>query len=143
MVEGDTIRFGTWRFVAHSTPGHTPGCTTWSTTLHSHGRALDAQFLCSTSVPGYTRLVNNADYPSIAKDYAATFSKLARLPCSTFFHEHPQGFQLERKIQALQDTPGVYPFTDPGGCRTTIAGDMAQFKRMLAKQTAAPVAPRD
>lgn len=141
--EGAIVRFGKWRFVAHSTPGHTPGCTTWTTTLRRQGHALDTQFRCSTSVPGYTQLVNNKDYPAIARDYAATFRRLSRLPCTTFFSEHPQGFRFERKRELWKADPDAYPFTDPAGCRSTIAEDVASYTAMLTKQRAAAKAQRD
>jgi metallo-beta-lactamase class B len=136
VVDGDTVRLGPWQFVAISTPGHTPGCTTWATTLVDHGRRLPSLFFCSTSVPGGTQLVDNKAYPSIAEDYARTFRKLRSLPCATYFHEHPQGFGFEKKAKALLKHPSQNPFTDPEGCRANIEDDVASFESALAKQQA-------
>jgi hypothetical protein len=45
--DGETIQLGDVTLTAHLTPGHTPGCTSWSTTVRHQGRRLNALFLCS------------------------------------------------------------------------------------------------
>jgi metallo-beta-lactamase class B len=132
--DGDVVTFGEWRFVAHATPGHTPGAITWSVVLRDHGHPVPALFLSSTSVPGGTMLVDNSGYPTIASDYAATFMKLARMSCETFFHEHPQGFGFDRKAEALKQNPAANPFLDPAGCRASVAEDYRDFMALLERQ---------
>jgi glyoxylase-like metal-dependent hydrolase (beta-lactamase superfamily II) len=56
--EGDTIRLGATTLVAHATPGHTPGCTTWSLQVFENGRPLRVVIPCSLTVAG-NRLIGN------------------------------------------------------------------------------------
>ncbi|HEX8172278.1 MAG TPA: subclass B3 metallo-beta-lactamase [Thermoanaerobaculia bacterium] len=52
--DGAHVRLGGADLVAHLTPGHTRGCTSWTMTLRDRTRKLDVVFLCSPSVPaGY------------------------------------------------------------------------------------------
>ena len=37
LHDGDTVRLGDSRLVAHKTPGHTRGCTTWTLTVQERG----------------------------------------------------------------------------------------------------------
>jgi len=52
---GRKIRLGDTELTANITPGHTKGCTTWTTTVEEKGRKLNAIFVCSVSAP-VTRL---------------------------------------------------------------------------------------
>jgi metallo-beta-lactamase class B len=55
--------------VAHLTPGHTKGCTTWTLKVHDNGKTYNVVVLgCPNVNPGY-KLVNNAKYLQIAQDY--------------------------------------------------------------------------
>ena len=76
--DGETIQLGDVTLTAHLTPGHTPGCTSWSTTVQDPQRQLNVLFLCSITVAGNI-LVGNHAYPEIASDFRATFRKLANM----------------------------------------------------------------
>src|SRR5579862_135739 len=80
LHDGDTVELGGSKLVAHLTPGHTKGCTTWTMQVREDGRALNVVVLGSANVNG-ADLVDNADYPRIADDYVKTFATLTSLPC--------------------------------------------------------------
>ena len=70
--------------VAHRTPGHTRGTTTWPIKVEDGGKAYEVVIVGSPNVnPGY-KLIGNAKYPQIAQDYERTFQVLKRLPCDIF-----------------------------------------------------------
>src|SRR5688572_26165391 len=48
--DGGRIRLGGTELVAHVTAGHTPGCTSWTTTLPNGREKVDVVFLCSPTV---------------------------------------------------------------------------------------------
>ena len=69
LHDGDEVRLGRAALVAHLTPGHTKGCTTWTMKVTEHGKTYNVVIVGSPNVnPGY-KLVDNAAYPQIARDY--------------------------------------------------------------------------
>jgi len=67
--DGEEVKLGGVTLVAHLTPGHTKGCTTWTLKAQDNGKTYNVVILGSIGVnPGYI-LVNNKDYPQIADDY--------------------------------------------------------------------------
>lgn len=116
LADRETVRLGAIRLQAHLTPGHTKGCTSWTMNATDAGRAYPALFVCGATAPGY-RLVGNAAYPNILRDFAASFDKWRRLPCMLFLGAHGSYFGMEAKHQAMR-AGGPNPFVDPQGCRT-------------------------
>ena len=133
--DGAVIQLGGTKLVAHVTPGHTPGCTTWTTTLSSGGRRRSAVFMCSLSVPGY-KLVGNSGYPTIASDYVRAFNTVRALPCEFFFGSHGSFFDLTRKSAEWRAHPGAdpNPFIDPAGCAAYVNQSEAAFRKTLSDQ---------
>src|SRR5262249_58093786 len=88
LEDGDEVSLGGVPLVARRTPGHTRGCTTWTCRVTDAGKTYDVVIIGSPNVnPGY-RLVDNADYPEIADDFATTFRVLKSLPCDVFLGAH-------------------------------------------------------
>ena len=132
--DGDTVRLGATVLTAHLTPGHTKGCTTWTTTVEENGASHLVAFVCSTSVPSGYRLVGNSAYPEIADDYAKTFRILRSLPCDIFLGSHGSFFGLTEKREALASRPNSNPFVDPGGYQAFVDRSEAAFREELRRQ---------
>ncbi len=97
LHDGDTVELGGSKLVAHLTPGHTKGCTTWTMQVRDGARTLNAVIVGSPNVnPGYI-LVGNKNYPGIADDYVKTFAALKSLPCDLFLGAHGAYFGLSAK----------------------------------------------
>jgi len=76
LHDGEEVRLGGAVLVAHLTPGHTKGCTTWTMKVQEAGRSHNVVIIGSPNVnPGY-KLVNNASYRQIATDYERAFRVL-------------------------------------------------------------------
>lgn len=129
--DGDTIAIGGTVLTAHMTPGHTKGCTTWTTTARERGRDYTVLFHCSTSV--VDTLVGNIAYPSIVQDYEATFAKLAALEADVFLGAHPSFFNMAEK-RATITAGGPNPFVDSSELSRFNARSRTQFHAELAKQ---------
>jgi metallo-beta-lactamase class B len=133
LHDGDEVRLGGAVLVAHLTPGHTKGCTTWTMKVEDGGRRYDVVIVGSPNVnPGY-RLVNNAAYPEIAADYQRMFRVLRALPCDVFLGAHGSYFDLDAKYARLKER-GVAAFVDPDGYRAFVAERERAFTAELAKQ---------
>lgn len=132
LHDGDTVRLGGSVLVAHMTPGHTKGCTTWTIEVQDRGKKYDVVIVGSPNVnPGY-KLVNNAAYPQIASDYEKTFSVLRSLHCDVFLGAHGSYYDLEAKY--ARRTGGTNPFIDTQGYQTYVNEREQAFRTELARQ---------
>jgi metallo-beta-lactamase class B len=126
LKDGDTIALGNVSLKALRTPGHTPGCATYTTTVTDGGRTYTVVFPGSTTVNPGTRLVKNPSYPGIADDFRRTFERLASLKPDIFLGAHASFFDLEGK-RAKAKTEGPKAFVDPDGYRRLHAQKREQF----------------
>jgi metallo-beta-lactamase class B len=133
LHDGDEVRLGGAVLVAHLTPGHTKGCTTWTMKVRDGAKTYNVVIVGSPNVnPGY-KLVGNAAYPQIAEDYEHMWRVLKSLPCDIFLGAHGSYFGLEEKY-ALLKTSTVNPFLDHDGYVKFVAGKEQEFLAELARQ---------
>jgi metallo-beta-lactamase class B len=135
VKDGDTIALGGVTLTASITPGHTPGCTNWATTLSEAGVPLKVLFFCSITTGG-NPLVNNPQYPSIAADYKASFARLKTMDVDVFLAPHGDQMDLPAKLKRLE-TAKENPFIDRQALPRLIAVMERQFDAELARQQAA------
>ena len=133
LHDGDEVRRGDAVLVAHLTPGHTKGCTTWTMKVADAGKTYNVVIVGSPNVnPGY-QLVHNPDYPQIAEDYERMWRVLKSLPCDIFLGAHGGYFGMEEKYARLKEG-GANPFIDPDGYKKFVAQKEQEFRTELAKQ---------
>ena len=137
LHDGEEVKLGGTVLVAHLTPGHTKGCTTWTFKVADGGKTYNVVIIGSPNVnPGY-RLVNNSEYPKIAEDYEKTFKVLKSLPCDLFLGAHGNYFGMENKYPRFKDE-GLSVFVDPAGYKEYVEEREEAFKKELARQTSGP-----
>jgi metallo-beta-lactamase class B len=134
LRDGEPVQLGGLSLTPHFTPGHTKGCTSWTTTIADGRRSYRVVIPCSLSAPDY-RLVGNTKYPGIAHDFETSIATLRALPCDIFLATHAWDFDLPRKIEALK-AGGANPFVDPAGYVQYLDRAQAALRRALAAQTA-------
>lgn len=133
LKDGDQVTLGGVTLVAHLTPGHTRGCTTWAWKVDDGNKKHDVVVIGSPNVnPGY-RLVDNKDYPEIAKDFSKTFQVLKKLPCEIFLGAHGDYYGMLAKYPRLKDAT-TNPFIDPEGYREYVALKEKTFQMKLKEQ---------
>jgi metallo-beta-lactamase class B len=134
LHDGNEVKLGGSTLVAHLTPGHTKGCTTWTMKVTEGGKTYDVVIIGSTGING-NKLVNNTLYPQIAEDYEQMFRVLKSLPCDVFLGSHGSFFDLKDKYPLLEEgRPN--PFIDPSGYKKFVAEAEQDFDAELAKQKA-------
>ena len=137
LHDGDEVKLGGATLVAHLTPGHTKGCTTWTMKTVENGKSYNVVILGSIGVnPGYI-LVGNKDYPQIADDYVHGFQVLRSLPVDVFLGAHGRFFDMQAKYAKLQAGVTPNPFIDPAGYKAHLDLQENNFRTELAKQQAA------
>ncbi len=134
LRDGEAVTLGDTTLVAHLTPGHTRGCTTWTTRVAEGGRLYDVVFVGSTTVLAGYRLIDHPTYPGIADDYARTFATLAALPCDVFLGSHASFFDGSGKARRLREGAKPNPFVDPQGYRAYVARAEAAYREQLARE---------
>lgn len=133
LHDGDEVRLGGTVLVAHLTPGHTKGCTTWTMKVTDGGKTYNVVIIGSPNVnPGY-KLVGDAAYPQIAQDYEKTFRVLKSLPCDIFLGAHGGYYGMVAKY-ARWKQEGMRAFVDPQGYKDYVADRERAFRAELAKQ---------
>jgi metallo-beta-lactamase class B len=141
LKNGDTVSLGGTAMTAEITPGHTKGCTTWTMTVEEAGKSYHVVFVCSTSVLSEIRLIDNAQYPGIERDYEYTFRRLRQLPCDIFLGAHGNFFDLLGKNERLRRGDKPNPFIDPEGYKKYLDSSEAAFQKELRAQRAAASRP--
>lgn len=137
LHDGDEVQLGGTTLVAHLTPGHTKGCTTWTMKLPDARKPYDVVIVGSPNVNEGYKLVNNASYPEIASDYERTFRVLKSLPVDIFLGAHGDYFDMKTKYPRLKEG-AVNPFVDPVGYNAYVTEREEAFRTELAKQKAVP-----
>jgi len=135
VKDGETVELGGVKLVAHLTPGHSLGCTTWTMTVTENGRNYDVVFVGGTSINPGVRLVKNPTWPGIANDFEKGFQVLRGLKCDVFLGAHGNyyGMLAKRKRQEA-DPSAENPFIDPRGYRAFVDKSEEVFRAQVAAE---------
>ena len=135
LDDGESVVIGETSLTAHVTAGHTPGCTTWTTSIEEDGRAYDVIFLCSVNVfPGMDLLAEDPAYPGgRAAAFARSFDVLKSLPVDVFLGPHASFFLMHEKLNA-ESADRADRFVDPALYRRHVRAKRQRFEKVLAEQ---------
>jgi metallo-beta-lactamase class B len=131
--DGQQVTLGGWTLTAHLTPGHTPGCTSWTFDAVVAGKVRHVLAPCSWAIlPGF-KLGKTETYPGQTADYEKSIKTWQSLPCEVYISASHQFFNYEAKKAAL-DAGNREAFVDPEGCRQWYQKADAAFHAELKKQ---------
>jgi metallo-beta-lactamase class B len=108
LRDGEEVSLGGTTLVAHLTPGHTRGCTTWTMRAAEGGKTFDVVFACSYRAPGTVT-------PEIEAEFSRTFRSLRTLPCDVPLGDHPAQYNMAAKHATIINGAGN-PFLDSSNC---------------------------
>lgn len=134
LHDGDEVKLGDTVLVAHLTPGHTKGCTTWTMRARDGGKTYDVVIVGSPNVNAGYKLVHNVRYPNIAQDYEKMFRTLRSLSCDVFLGAHGNYYGMEEKFARVKEG-APNPFIDPDGYKSYVAEREQAFRSELKKQS--------
>ncbi len=120
------MTLGGTTLVAHLTPGHTRGCTTWTTTAQEGGRPTTWSSAAACARPATLT-------PAIVDEFNRSFKMVRALPCDVQLGDHPAQYNMHEKYARLQ-SGGPNPFIDPADCKLEADIQEAMFKAILAEQ---------
>lgn len=100
----ETVRLDHQELTAHLTPGHTPGCTTWSGEVEIEGEPFTFVSVCSLSVlSAYELFGPDRTYEGQAADYCRSVAHLRSLDPDIFLGAHGSWFGMREKLEALRE----------------------------------------
>jgi metallo-beta-lactamase class B len=126
LHDGETVTLGGTTLVAHLTPGHTRGCTTWTIKATGGGKTYNVVISCSLRSPAVLTA-------PIVDEFNRSFKLVRTLPCDVPLGDHASQYNLQAKYAKLQKG-GPNPFIDPGGCHVEADMEEAMFRAILAEQ---------
>ena len=134
VADGDEVLLGGTALVAHLTPGHTRGATTWTMRVTDAARTLDVVFFPSANINPGVRLVGNPRYPEIVADFEHSFATWKALPCDVFLADHGDFYAMKDKFDRLKHGEKTNPFIDPDGYKRFVARAEKTFREELASE---------
>ena len=132
--DDEELKLGGVTLVAHLTPGHSIGCTTWTMKVTDAGKQYDVVFVGGTGINPGVRLVKNPTWPGIAADFEKTFGVLRSLHCDVFLGAHGIYYGMLEKVKRRGEP--VNPFIDPEGYRQFVDRSDQAFQAQLAAEKA-------
>jgi metallo-beta-lactamase class B len=126
LHDGEAVTLGGATLVAHLTPGHTRGCTTWTTTAQEGGKTYNVVINCSLRSPATLT-------PAIVDEFNRSFKLVRALPCDVQLGDHPAQYNMQEKYAKLRKgSPN--PFIDAAGCQVETDIEEAMFHAILDEQ---------
>ena len=134
LVDGRPVMLGGVSVTPVFTPGHTPGCTSWTMRVTEGKRPLDVVFLCSLTVAG-NKLVGNKGYPGIVADFRRTFARVGRLHADVVLPGHSEQADVIGRARR-RDAGEANAFVDPALLSRLAVEAEAAFENQLTKELA-------
>lgn len=134
LKDGDVVHLGDVTLEAHLTPGHTRGCTTWTTRVEDGGTSYVVVFAGSTTVNPRAHLVRDPSYPGIRADYERTFRIQHGMHPDVFLAAHTGMFGFEEKRRRLAAGAAPNPFVDPEGFAAFVTRSEQRFQELVAAE---------
>jgi metallo-beta-lactamase class B len=128
--DGDSVNLGGTVLIAHLTPGHTPGCTTWTMKAKDGPKSYDVVFHCSLRPPAVVT-------PPLVEQFNRAFKVVRSLSCDVPLGDHPAQYNMQEKFAKLRPG-GANPFLDRAGCNDETDVEEAMFRAILKEQAQAP-----
>ena len=135
VKEGDIVSLGGVTLTAHATPGHSPGCTSWTTNVREGANLRSVIFFCSATV-ALNQLVGAPTHPTIVEDYRKTFAWAHTVQPDILLAPHPEMYGMQEKRAKLA-AGAPNPFVRPGEFEAYITSLEKAFEESLSKQKAA------
>jgi metallo-beta-lactamase class B len=130
LHDGSQVKLGNVTLTAHHTPGHTPGCTTWTMQVQDGGRSYDVLIIGSVGVNPGTNLVGN---PQLVAQYRESFKFLHSAHVDVPLGSHPAMYNMTEKYAKLKPG-GPNPFIDPQSFQNEVTIQETAFNNELKRQ---------
>jgi metallo-beta-lactamase class B len=134
LRDGQALRVGGVEITAHSTPGHTPGGTSWTWKSCEKSRCRNMVFadsLTPVSSAGF-KFTGSRNYPGAIADFEKSFVFLESVPCDLLMTTHPDVSDFWTRVDAHRRSATPDPLIDPTGCRRLASESRASLRARIA-----------
>ena len=127
IADGGDVLLGNIRMFAMTTPGHTPGATSWRWESCDGGVCRTMVYADSLS-PVSRDDYRFSDHPDTVAAFRASIAKVAESPCEILLTPHPSASAMRDRMIGKQ------PLFDAEGCRDYAARLTKNLDERLAKE---------
>jgi len=138
--DGYKVNLGGVTVTAVTTPGHTPGSTSWTWQSCEQGACKQVVFSASLNP------ISADDYrftdPAHAGErdgFRRSFATMKAMPCDVLISAHPNQSGGDEKARRLRAGEQPNPFVDPNACRAYAARSEKAFEQRVADEKAGKV----
>ena len=134
IEDGEQVRIGDRVLTAHFTPGHTKGCTTWTTVVEEDGEQYNLAVLGGLNVNKNEPLIGHEKFPDMPQQFAWSFARLKVLPVDVFLGGHGYWYGLDEKRKEMLKGGDENPFIDPEGYQSALGFfEKAYLERLMTE----------
>jgi metallo-beta-lactamase class B len=138
LRDGEILRVGGIVMTPHSTPGHTPGGTSW-TWKSCEGSVCQnmvfADSITPISADGF-KFSKSREYPRAVADFQRSYAFLEVTPCDVLVTTHPEVSGLWDRLDARKRGTTPDPMVNADACRRLAEGGREQLRQRLAEELA-------
>jgi metallo-beta-lactamase class B len=131
--DGALVRLGKLKLMAHSTPAHSPGSTSWTWQSCEQGQCVRMAYADSLTIP-VDKDYRLLDHPRHVEEFRLALSKVAALPCDLLMTPHPNVSNLFERLA------GKAPLIDGRACAAYAAQGAANLDAELRSEQS-PASP--
>jgi metallo-beta-lactamase class B len=115
ITDGARLQGGSVSVIAHLTPGHTPGGTTWTWRSCERDQCYDFVYADSQTPVSADNFLftKSTTYPNVVSDFQRGFAVLERLSCDILITPHPGASRLWQRFAT-----GTSGLVNKDACRT-------------------------
>jgi len=135
LKDGEEVKLGDVTLVAHLTPGHTHGCTTWTTKVTENGKIHDVVIIGSMGINNSSvRMWQNGALTPLGEEYTRGFKAMNAIKADVVLGSHPSMHGMAEKYAKLKADPSSNPYIDPKGYEAELGLEEGAFKMILEAQ---------
>jgi metallo-beta-lactamase class B len=134
LPDGETLHLGSLALTAHSTPGHTPGGTSWTWQSCESNRCLNMVYADSLS-PVSAEGFKFTKYPSTLAGFEKSFEFLSTVPCDILLTPHPDASAFWQRVDEHNQGAVPDPLIDASQCRRLADQSREDLRERLAAET--------
>lgn len=124
------VTLGNVTLTAHSTPGHTPGATTWSFQVMHEGKLRDVLILDSALQIAGIRWFEDKEYPTTGYDYLLAFARTTNMHVDVLLDTHGSFYTRTEERGPVSGNP----FVDPEGSQRFLKSKLEEFLSRVDQQ---------